>query len=338
MSFFAAVVETPERGAELGDAELRGTSGHPSPAMGSSCSDPRTVNAAASWIDSGGCRSAQRAARSKRSAAAWFSACLRDRASASRPAGLRASASASAPGPASVSIMCLILVAATDSAHVATGQGDRRFGQGPCTCDGMVSRLASARTSTTEGGCGFEARGAHPEELRAEASRRARASAARKKPGVSQRAASGAALRGARLRPRPTDREVALGDAARPRRPGGIGRGPPIGWRRSRPTTPKDHPHGRRTVRPPRRRRRTRPDRRRQRGRRRRRRRTGQRQGRGRGGRRHRRDAAVPPRVARPSASCRSSRRSPSARCATSCSSSCRPPCCSGSSSRGCCR
>ncbi|CAM3910522.1 hypothetical protein NOZE110980_19780 [Nocardioides zeicaulis] len=40
------------------------TSGHLSPAMGSSWSTPGTVNAAASWIEPGGCRSAHRAARS----------------------------------------------------------------------------------------------------------------------------------------------------------------------------------------------------------------------------------------------------------------------------------
>ena len=74
MSFFAAVDEIP-RTAPSSAMQNSATSGQPSPAMGSSCSQPGTVNAAAEWIDSGGWRSAHRAARSSWSAAALVLGC-----------------------------------------------------------------------------------------------------------------------------------------------------------------------------------------------------------------------------------------------------------------------
>ncbi len=46
MSFFAAVVETPST-APSSAMQNSATSGHPGPAIGSSCSQPGTVNAAA---------------------------------------------------------------------------------------------------------------------------------------------------------------------------------------------------------------------------------------------------------------------------------------------------
>ena len=63
MSFFAAVEEIPSS-VPSSATQNSATSGQPWPAMGSSCSLPGRVNAAAEWIDSGGCRSAQRAASS----------------------------------------------------------------------------------------------------------------------------------------------------------------------------------------------------------------------------------------------------------------------------------
>ena len=99
MSFFAAVVEVP-RAVPSSAMQNSATSGQPSPAMGSSCSHPRTVNAAAEWMDSGGCMSAQWAAISRSSAAAWSSVALRSRASARRSEAVRASAS-----PASGSLL-----------------------------------------------------------------------------------------------------------------------------------------------------------------------------------------------------------------------------------------
>ena len=63
MSFFADVDEIP-RTVPSSAMQNSATSGHPSPARGSSWSVPGTVNAAAEWIDSGGWRSAHRAARS----------------------------------------------------------------------------------------------------------------------------------------------------------------------------------------------------------------------------------------------------------------------------------
>ena len=78
----------PEDGAELGDAELRDQRA-PSPAMGSSCSQPGTVNAAAEWMDSGGWRSAHRAARSSWSAAARSSGSVRARIEASTSEAVR---------------------------------------------------------------------------------------------------------------------------------------------------------------------------------------------------------------------------------------------------------
>ena len=53
------------------------TSGQPSPAMGSSCSHPGTVKEAAEWMDSGGWRSAQRAARRGGRRRRWSSAAFR---------------------------------------------------------------------------------------------------------------------------------------------------------------------------------------------------------------------------------------------------------------------
>ena len=112
-SFFAAVVEMP-RTVPSSARQNSATSGAPSPAMGSSCSQPGTVNVAAEWIDSGGCRSAHRAAVTRRSAAARCSAAFCCRASVSRSEAVRSSTSP-APGPASASIMCSILPATTDS-------------------------------------------------------------------------------------------------------------------------------------------------------------------------------------------------------------------------------
>ena len=63
MSFFAEVVEIPST-APSSAMQNSATNGHPSPASGSSWSEPGTVNTAAEWIDSGGWRSAHRAARS----------------------------------------------------------------------------------------------------------------------------------------------------------------------------------------------------------------------------------------------------------------------------------
>ncbi len=75
MSFFAAVVEMP-RTVPSSATQNSATVGQPWPAMGSSCSHPGTVKVAAVWMDSGGWRSAHRAARSSWSAAARSSAAL----------------------------------------------------------------------------------------------------------------------------------------------------------------------------------------------------------------------------------------------------------------------
>ncbi len=121
-SFFAAVVEIP-RTVPSSARQNSATSGAPSPAMGSSCSQPGTVNAAASWIDSGGCRSAHWAARTSWAAAARV---LMQRAAHGSRTGRREavrSSTSPAPGPASVSIMCSILPATTDSDHGRHGCG-----------------------------------------------------------------------------------------------------------------------------------------------------------------------------------------------------------------------
>ncbi len=118
MSFFAAVDEMP-RTAPSSAMQNSATSGQPGPAMGSSCSQPGTVNAAAVWMDSGGWRSAQRAATSRSSAAAWSSAALRSRASASRAEAERSSSTLS-PTCSSVSIMCLIIGESTDNQRRST--------------------------------------------------------------------------------------------------------------------------------------------------------------------------------------------------------------------------
>jgi hypothetical protein len=91
MSFFAAVDVMP-RVVPSSATQNSATNGAPSPAMGSSCCDPGTVNDAASWIDSGGCRSAHRAARSSWRAASVFSTSREALIVASRSAGERSSA------------------------------------------------------------------------------------------------------------------------------------------------------------------------------------------------------------------------------------------------------
>ena len=96
MSFFADTLVMP-RTVPSSATQNSATSGVPGPAMGSSGSQPGTENDAAEWIDCGGWRSAQRAARSRTSAAARSSAALRERIEASSAAGPRASAPASAP-------------------------------------------------------------------------------------------------------------------------------------------------------------------------------------------------------------------------------------------------
>ena len=102
--------------------------GSPGPAMGSSCSQPPMVNDAAEWIDSGGWRSAQRAATSRRSGRPRSSVALRPRgASASRAGGGEVVASACRPSLRAVSIMCSILAgghrqsAATANGHLWRG-------------------------------------------------------------------------------------------------------------------------------------------------------------------------------------------------------------------------
>ncbi len=103
------------------------TIGQPSPAMGSSTSRPMprpAVKAAAWWIDSGGWRSAHRAARASRSAAARSSVAFRSRSASSSPEASRPSTSAPRPA-ASVSIMCSILDAATDNDAPPNGTGAR---------------------------------------------------------------------------------------------------------------------------------------------------------------------------------------------------------------------
>jgi hypothetical protein len=137
MSFFAAVVEMP-RTPPSSATQNSATSGAPSPAMGSSCSHPGTVNEAASWIDSGGCRSAHAAARISWSAAAWSSAALRSRIADSTAAGERSSATPRA-GASSPSIMCTILVVGSDNGHAREPAVDGAWPANP----GVVSRLAS---------------------------------------------------------------------------------------------------------------------------------------------------------------------------------------------------
>ncbi len=66
ISRFAETVEMP-RTVPSSATQNSATAGQPSPAIGSSTSRPiprPLVNVAAEWIDSGGCRSAHRAARS----------------------------------------------------------------------------------------------------------------------------------------------------------------------------------------------------------------------------------------------------------------------------------
>jgi len=92
MSRFAAVVDTPST-APSSATQNSATVGHPCPAMGSSCSHPRAVNAAAEWIDSGGCRSAHAAASSRRSAAARSSVAFRARTTVRIPDASRSSTS-----------------------------------------------------------------------------------------------------------------------------------------------------------------------------------------------------------------------------------------------------
>ena len=112
MSFFAAVVEIP-RTAPSSATQNSATSGAPSPAMGSSCSQPGTEKVAASWIDSGGCRSAHRAARTSRSAAA--SASSRSRGERGEQVGGGEVLDPTCLRPASASLMCSILPTTTDS-------------------------------------------------------------------------------------------------------------------------------------------------------------------------------------------------------------------------------
>ena len=72
MSFFADVEEIP-RTEPSSATQNSATSGQPGPAMGSSCSRPSErpkENVAAEWIDSGGWRSAHRAASASCRAAA----------------------------------------------------------------------------------------------------------------------------------------------------------------------------------------------------------------------------------------------------------------------------
>ena len=114
MSFFAEVVETPST-APSSAMQNSATSGHPSPASGSSWSLPGTVNAAAVWIDSGGCRSAQRAARSSWRAAAAFSAWRSARIDESRSEAVRSVSTSASGAAASVSIMCSIVEKTTDN-------------------------------------------------------------------------------------------------------------------------------------------------------------------------------------------------------------------------------
>ena len=114
MSFFAAVVETPKT-APSSAMQNSATSGQPSPAMGSSCSLPGIVNAAAEWIDSGGCRSAQRAASTSWSAAARSSASRRARMADSTSEGVRSSTSPASRTAAKSSIMRSILPPTTDN-------------------------------------------------------------------------------------------------------------------------------------------------------------------------------------------------------------------------------
>ncbi len=126
MSFFAAVDEIP-RTAPSSAMQNSATSGQPGPAMGSSCSQPGTVNAAAVWIDSGGWRSAHRAARSSWSAAALSSDARRSRRADSSSEAVRSSTPPASCGCASVSIMCSILRKPTDN-----GEGSEMIcGAGP---------------------------------------------------------------------------------------------------------------------------------------------------------------------------------------------------------------
>ena len=110
---FAAAVETP-RTPPSSAKQKSATHGAPSPAIGSSCSDPRTVKAAAEWIDSGGCRSAHCAARTSWRAAAAFSISREALIVAISAEAVRSSTSP-APVSASASIMCSILLAITDT-------------------------------------------------------------------------------------------------------------------------------------------------------------------------------------------------------------------------------
>ena len=92
ISRFAAVVDTPST-APSSATQNSATAGHPSPGDGLLVLAPAGGERGGEWIDSGGCRSAHRAARSSRSAAARSSAALRSRAAARIPDASRSSTS-----------------------------------------------------------------------------------------------------------------------------------------------------------------------------------------------------------------------------------------------------